>query len=135
MKVCLTKQRALFVSLLVCIGFLIAVISPSRFVAPAGAQQSTPIEPAIPTPAPGSVYRQTNLVSDIPGLSPLQDPLLVNPWGVAMLATSPFWIANNGTSSVQLFKGDVSGSPLVLNTGTQTVTIPGSLPTGAVSNS
>ncbi|MDT5294310.1 MAG: hypothetical protein QOJ76_1190, partial [Acidobacteriota bacterium] len=27
--------------------------------------------------APGSAYRQTNLISDIPGFAPVQDPLLV----------------------------------------------------------
>jgi len=90
------------------------------------------IQPEIPLSAPGSVYRQTNFVSDIPGLAPIQDPLLVNPWGITSSASSPFWIANNGTSTTQLFKGDVSGSPLVLNASPQTITIPGGLPTGIV---
>src|ERR1041385_1180050 len=135
MKVCLTKQRALFVSFLACIGFLIAVVSPTLFVAPAGPQQATPIEPAIPSIAPGSAYRQTNLVSDIPGLAPLLDPLLVNPWGVSMTASSPFWVANNGTSTTQLIRGDVGGAPVVLNGSPQTITIPGGLPTGTVANS
>jgi uncharacterized protein (TIGR03118 family) len=137
MKVCLTKQRALLVSFLACIGFLIAVISPTLFLAPAGAQQSTPIEPAIPSIAPGSAYRQTNLLSDIPGFAPVLDPLLVNPWGVTATASSPFWIANNGTSTTQLIRGDVGGAPVVLNASMPTVTIPGSpgLPTGTVANS
>src|SRR6476659_9633583 len=39
-------------------------------------------------------YRQTNLVSDLPGFAQLQDPFLINPWGLAQLATSPFWVAN-----------------------------------------
>jgi uncharacterized protein (TIGR03118 family) len=62
----------------------------------------------------------------------LQDPLLVNPWGISQLATSPFWVANNGTSTATLYLGDVSGSPLSKNP--LTVTIPGGLPTGTVSN-
>ncbi len=32
---------------------------------------------------PGSAYRQTNFISDIPGLAPVLDPLLVNPWGIS----------------------------------------------------
>jgi uncharacterized protein (TIGR03118 family) len=77
-------------------------------------------------------YRQTNLVSDLPGFAQFQDPLLVNPWGLAQLATSPFWVANQATSTATLYGGDVSGSPLVKNA--LNVTIPGGLPTGAVSN-
>src|SRR5215207_9570821 len=56
----------------------------------------------IPVIAPGSAYRQTNLISDVPGLSPVLDPLLVNPWGISLTASSPFWVANNGTSTTQL---------------------------------
>jgi uncharacterized protein (TIGR03118 family) len=90
--------------------------------------------PEIPIIAPGSAYRQTNLVSDIPGLSPVLDPLLVNPWGISMTSSSPFWLANNGTSTAQLVRGDVGGTPVVLNAGMPTVTIPGGLPTGTVAN-
>jgi uncharacterized protein (TIGR03118 family) len=96
-------------------------------------------EPLVPNIAPGSAYRMTTLISDAPGLAPILDPLLVNPWGLTSRGTgvsgSPFWIANNGTSTTQLVKGDVSGAPVVLNTSPQTVNIPGGLPTGAVSNS
>jgi uncharacterized protein (TIGR03118 family) len=90
--------------------------------------------PNIPVIAPGSAYRQTNLISDIPGFAPVQDPLLVNPWGISMTSSSPFWVANNGTSTTQLIRGDVAGSPVTLNPNPQTVTIPGGLPTGTVSN-
>ncbi|HEX9629282.1 MAG TPA: TIGR03118 family protein, partial [Pyrinomonadaceae bacterium] len=93
------------------------------------------IRPEIAVIAPGAAYRQTNFVSDVPGLAPIQDPLLVNPWGITSSSSSPFWIANDGTSTAQLFKGDVSGSPLVLNSSPQTITIPGILPTGTVANS
>lgn len=88
----------------------------------------------IPVIAPGSAYRQTNLISDSPGLAPVLDPLLVNPWGISMTASSPFWVVNDGTSTTQLIRGDVGGAPLVLNTSPQTVNIPGGLPTGTVAN-
>lgn len=89
----------------------------------------------VPAISPGSAYRQTNLISDVPGLAPVLDPLLVNPWGISIRGTSPFWVANNGTSTTQLIRGDVSGAPVVLNPSPQTVNIPGGLPTGTVGNS
>ncbi|MEP6718728.1 MAG: TIGR03118 family protein, partial [bacterium] len=88
----------------------------------------------IPVIAPGSAYRQTNLISDSAGVAPILDPLLVNPWGISMTASSPFWVANNGTSTSQLIRGDVGGAPVVLNPGMPTVTIPGGLPTGTVAS-
>jgi len=90
--------------------------------------------PNVPPIPPGSAYRQTNFVSDIPGFAFSQDPQLVNPWGIAFRGTSPFWIANNGKSTASLYRGDVSGSPLVKNPGLSLVTVPGGLPTGVVGN-
>ena len=73
----------------------------------------------------------TRLVSD--GAVPAKtiDPDLVNPWGVATSATSPFWVADNGTGVSTLY--NTAGAKLGL-----TVTIPGgapSAPTGMVFNS
>ena len=45
---------------------------------------------------PGGDYTVTPLVSDIPGAAPLTDPELVNAWGLARSATSPWWVADNG---------------------------------------
>jgi uncharacterized protein (TIGR03118 family) len=102
---------------------------------PSKAQQDeVPQQPNIPVIPPGAAFRQTNLLSDIPGLAPVLDPFLVNPWGVSLTASSPFWIANNGTMTTQLIRGDVGGAPVVLNASPQTITIPGGLPTGTVSN-
>src|SRR5256714_11523149 len=89
---------------------------------------------AVPVIPPGSAYRQTNFISDSPGLAFVLDPLLVNPWGISMTASSPFWVVNNGTSTTQLIRGDVGGAPVVLNPSPQTITIPGGLPTGTVAN-
>jgi uncharacterized protein (TIGR03118 family) len=83
--------------------------------------------------AASDIYHQTNLVSDLPGIALIQDPNLVNPWGISMSATSPFWVANNGSGTSTLYAGDVNGSPLVKNS--LVVSIPGGLPTGTVFNS
>jgi len=53
-------------------------------------------------------YTQTNLVSNIPGLATITDPLLVNPWGVSRSGTSPFWTSNQGTNTSTLYA--VTGS-------------------------
>jgi len=79
-----------------------------------------------------NAYRQTNLVSDIPGAGRILDPNLVNPWGIAQSATSPFWVSNNGTGTSTLYGGDVAGSPFTKNT--LTVTIPGGQNTGVFFN-
>ncbi|HEY6119533.1 MAG TPA: TIGR03118 family protein, partial [Pyrinomonadaceae bacterium] len=78
-----------------------------------------------------NAYRQTNLVSDIPGAAQILDPNLVNPWGVSFSATSPFWISNNGSGTATLYAGD-NGTPLTKNP--LTVTIPGGGNTGIVFN-
>ncbi len=81
--------------------------------------------------APGGFYQQRNLVSDLPG-AVIQDPNLVNPWGIAFSATSPFWVADNVTGTSTLYSGDVTG-PLVKVP--MVVTIPGGgAPTGVVFN-
>ncbi|HEY0078124.1 MAG TPA: TIGR03118 family protein [Pyrinomonadaceae bacterium] len=84
--------------------------------------------------AAATPYRQTNLVSDWPGIALIEDPLLVNPWGISMTATSPFWIANTGTSTSTLYRGDVGGAPLIRNPGLSSIKIEGGLPTGTVAN-
>ena len=133
MKGRVVKHRYILFGLLF-VGALSAALLTQPSVRPARAQEGDKNPPAVPVIAPGSAYRQTNLVSDIPGLSPLLDPLLVNPWGVTATASSPFWVANNGTSTSQLLRGDVSASPFVLLPTMPTVTIPGGLPTGPVAN-
>jgi hypothetical protein len=49
---------------------------PARLVPPVTAQQGTGLSPDIPVIAPGSAYRQTNLISDTPGLAPMGRSIL-----------------------------------------------------------
>jgi uncharacterized protein (TIGR03118 family) len=55
------------------------------------------------TPSPANSYLIHNLVSDLPDTADFQDPNLVDPWGIATTATSPFWIGNNGTGTSTLY--------------------------------
>jgi uncharacterized protein (TIGR03118 family) len=69
-----------------------------------------------------NTYLVHNLVSDLPNMADHQDKNLVNPWGNAFSATSPFWIGNNGTGTSTLY--NTSGTPNAL-----VVAVPG--PTGS----
>lgn len=76
-------------------------------------------------------FRQTNLVSSIPGLAAETDAHLKNPWGISSSATSPFWVSNQVTGTSTLYNS--AGKPQAL-----VVTIPsaaGGGPTGQVFNS
>jgi len=69
-----------------------------------------------PAARPGNHYKVTPLASDIPGLAPATDSNLQNTWGLARSATSPWWIANNGTASTSVYTGagtrvDIGGLP------------------------
>ncbi len=74
----------------------------------------------------GNVYVVHNLVSDQAGVAAFQDTHLVNAWGLTRLATSPWWVADNGTGLSTLYRADGTPQSLV-------VTVPNG-PTGAVAN-
>src|SRR5215471_6378888 len=77
--------------------------------------------------AAATVYVQTNLVSDIPGLAQFTDPNLKNPWGVSYSATSPFWVSDTATNLSTLY-----GATGAINA--RVVSVPGG-PTGEIQNS
>lgn len=81
-------------------------------------------------------YVQSNLVSDIPGLAPVTDPNLLNPWGIAFFpGQSPFWVNANNAGLSLLYDGLGVAFP-----GLPSVIIPapgastGGTPTGIVAN-
>jgi len=81
-------------------------------------------------------YQQTNLVSDQPGVAMLQDPNLVNAWGISFSPASPFWVSDNGTGLATLYDvtNDSSGMMHVDKRSLE-VSIPGAgTPTGQLFN-
>src|SRR5512144_2821709 len=64
-------------------------------------------------------FQQINLVSSVPGLAPVTDPNLKNPWGISHSATSPNWVSNQVTGTSTLYNGAGEpfpvGSPLVVS--------------------
>src|SRR6266568_2964910 len=59
-------------------------------------------------------YKQTNLVSDMPGVAAATDPNLVNAWGMSRGSGSPWWVSDNGTGVTTLYTGTGSIVPLVV---------------------
>jgi uncharacterized protein (TIGR03118 family) len=78
--------------------------------------------------AAGNSYTVTPLVSDVPGAAPVTDPDLVNAWGLTASSTSPWWVADNGTSVSTLYNGAGAKQSLTVSVGTD------SGPTGTVFN-
>src|SRR5712691_11185170 len=78
-------------------------------------------------------YKQTDFVSNQPGVAPLQDLSLVNGWGLSRSTASPFWVSDNITGKATLYTGNGAKVPLE-------VTIPAvsgnptGTPTGTVFN-
>ena len=70
-------------------------------VAPAGA-------------AVDNAYAVHPLVSNVAGAAPTTDPNLVNAWGLTASATSPWWVADNGTNVSTIYRADGSIVPLVV---------------------
>jgi len=63
-------------------------------------------------------YTQTNLVSNVAGQAPLEDPNLQNPWGlVASPGGSPWWVSNNadGTSTLYTITATSTGFAATLD--------------------
>jgi uncharacterized protein (TIGR03118 family) len=106
----------------VWLGTGLAISSAALVVTSAG------LASASPSHARGGSYVATPVISDQPGVAPVTDPHLVNPWGVSFGPTTPLWTANNGTSTSTLYSTNTgpAQNPLVVNTQ------PG--PTGTVFN-
>jgi uncharacterized protein (TIGR03118 family) len=82
-------------------------------------------------------YVQVNLVANRrdPHLHAMRiDPNLINPWGLAFSATSPFWTSNEGTGTSTLYRHFGQRVPLVVTVPAATGAGAGH-PTGIVRNS
>ena len=82
----------------------------------------------------GRSFKQTNLVSDIPGLAKVTDPNLKNPWGTSTAPGLPIWVSDNNAGVTTLFDGTGQPIPLQAKPPVNAVAIPAppSAGTGAV---
>jgi len=71
-----------------------------------------PSAPAVA--AVDNTYAVHPLVSNVAGAAPTTDPNLVNAWGLTASATSPWWVADNGTNVSTIYRADGSIVPLVV---------------------
>jgi len=62
-----------------------------------------------------TAYLAHDLVSDQPGVAPIQDPHLINAWGISMSSTSPFWVSSADANLSVLYQGDVGTTALSKN--------------------
>ena len=83
-------------------------------------------------PAAAQFYKETNLVSNLPGASHL-DPNLVNAWGIANFQGSPFWVSDEGSGKSTLYNGTGTPQSLVVTVPPASGTGKGT-PTGIVAN-
>ena len=71
-------------------------------------------------------YYQHNLVADVAGVADFTDPNLVNAWGLATSATSPFWVCDAGTGLSTVYAAsNTPGAALGTPNATLKPTIPG----------
>jgi uncharacterized protein (TIGR03118 family) len=79
-------------------------------------------------------YKQTNLVSDQPGMASVTDPNLVNPWGLSRSSGSPWWVSDNGPGLSTLYDGTGAIISLVVATPPADSSSPSGTPTGQIFN-
>lgn len=75
----------------------------------------------------------TNLTSDIPAVGSFNDSNLVNPWGMSIAPTGPWWISDEGTGVSTLYSGTGQPQSLVVTIPPASGTGKGT-PTGTVYN-
>jgi len=85
------------------------------------------------TPSPANSYLVHNLVSDLPSMADYEDPNLVNPWGLATTASSPFWLGNNGSGTSTLYGTTGAAVALVVTVPTPAASTGGAV-TGVIAN-
>jgi uncharacterized protein (TIGR03118 family) len=80
-------------------------------------------------------YTVTNLVSNqnANGANPA-DPALVNAWGITSLATSPFWVSDNGTGLSTLYNNLGQKQKLVVTVPAAGGSAAAGTPTGVIGN-
>ena len=81
-----------------------------------------------------NAYLQQNLVSDVAGTASVTDTNLVNPWGIATSATSPFWVSDNHTGLSTLYDSTGGIQSVVVTIPTGAGGLAPSHPTGIIFN-
>lgn len=78
-------------------------------------------------------FRETDLVSDIPGRAAVTDPNLANPWGLVTTRSGDLLVADNHTDKATTYSGGQQGQPVEILPGVVSFPTDGA-PTGVVRN-
>jgi uncharacterized protein (TIGR03118 family) len=113
--------------------FALCRLASSRPVAASVFALALTIALSLSSPVDAALFGSTNLVTDDQAAHPavIEDPHLVNAWGMSHSPTSPFWVSDNGTGLSTLYSiNPVTNVPTIASL---VVTIPGAgNPTGQV---
>jgi uncharacterized protein (TIGR03118 family) len=83
-----------------------------------------------------NAYITTNLVANTAGVAPVVDPNLVDPWGISISTSSPFWVSNHlsGTSTLYNGSGAITAVVVIIPKGSASPAGALGRPTGQVQN-
>jgi uncharacterized protein (TIGR03118 family) len=109
----------------------VGLVAAAALVAAQSPASASAAKPTTPSFNQHRAYVQTNLVSDVKGWAQIQDPNLVNPWGLSQGAATPLWVSDNGKDVTTLYTDPPGGSPAIVPL---VVKIPGGAPTGQLFN-
>src|SRR5579863_3049507 len=90
--------------------------------------------PSLMMAAGANVYLQQNLVANVAGQAAFTDPNLVDPWGISLSASSPFWVSNHLSGTSTLYSGNGAITPLVVTIPPGKASTGLGRPTGQVQN-
>jgi uncharacterized protein (TIGR03118 family) len=82
-----------------------------------------------------NAFIQSNLVASVSGMAAHTDTNLVNPWGIAFSATSPFWVSDNHSGLSTLYNGSGAVQALVVTIPPPAGSNNTAAPTGIIANS
>src|SRR5216683_882105 len=112
-----------------------AILSPvdSRPVAMLQFCSAAMLALGLTLPAEATLFTSRNLVTDDQSANPalIEDPNLVNAWGISHSGGSPFWVSDNGTGKATLYSvNPVTNAPTIQLLIVSIPPIPAGTPTG-----
>lgn len=87
------------------VGTYVGSVSAQNYPPPPGPMPLPPSPPPAMPPGTQSAFVMTPLVSNGAVMGTVNDPNLINPWGVAASPDSPIWVANNATQHATAYDG------------------------------
>jgi uncharacterized protein (TIGR03118 family) len=104
--------RLAMAALLTALSAYAGSLSAQSYPMPPPIPPPAPMPPPMPAPPPTTgTYVMMPLVSNGTVMNTMNDPALINPWGIALSPDSPMWVANNATETATAYDG--AGNQLI----------------------